>query len=68
MPPKAHAGFVGAMEDLLEVSHRPYDAHRPLGCCAEGTKPLVQDSRAPRPAAPGHLKRLYPILEPVKNK
>ena len=32
IPPKANAEFVCAMEDVLEVYHRPYDPKRPLVC------------------------------------
>ena len=46
------------MEDILEVYQRPYDAHRPLVCFDEGTKPLVQDVRTPMPAAPGRPERI----------
>ncbi len=30
IPPEANAEFVAAMEDVLEVYHRPYDETRPL--------------------------------------
>ena len=50
IPPEAHAEFVCAMEDILEVYQRPYDARRPLVCFDEGTKQLVQDARTPLPA------------------
>ena len=46
------------MEDILEVYQRPYDAHRPLVCFDEGTKQLVQEVRAPMPAAPGRPERI----------
>jgi len=58
MPPEANAEFVCAMEDTLEVYQRPSDAQRPLVCCDEGTKPLVQDVRTPLPAAAGRPERL----------
>jgi len=58
IPPEANAEFVCAMEDILEVYQRPYDEHRPLVCFDEGTKPLVQDVRAPMPAAPGRPERI----------
>jgi hypothetical protein len=46
------------MEDTLEVYPRPYDAHRPLVCFDEGTKPWVKDVRTPIPGAPGHRERI----------
>ena len=49
MPPEANAACVCAMEDTLEVSHRPYDEHRPMGCCDAGTKPLSRTSASPSP-------------------
>jgi hypothetical protein len=57
-PPEATAAFVGARADPLEGSQRPEDAHRPRGCCEEGTPPGVTDVRTPRPGAPGHRERL----------
>ena len=30
IPPKQNAAFVAAMEDILDVYQRPYDAKRPL--------------------------------------
>ena len=46
------------MEDTLEVYQRPYDAHRPLVCFDEGTKPWVKDVRPPIPVTPGHRERI----------
>jgi len=46
------------MEDTLEVYQQPYDKHRPLVCFDAGTKQLVQDIRAPLPAAPGRPERV----------
>ena len=53
IPPKANAGFVAAMEDVLEVYHRPYDERRPQGCIDEVPKQLVSEARSPLPARPG---------------
>ena len=58
MPPEANAACVCAMEDTLEVSHRPDDKHRPMGCCDAGTNPLVKDNRQHLPAAPGNTERI----------
>jgi len=54
IPPEQNAAFVCAMEDTLEVYHRPYDATRPLVCVDEASKQLVKETRPPRPLAPGH--------------
>jgi hypothetical protein len=54
IPPKANAGFVAAMEDVLEVYHRPHDPRRPVICLDEGGKQLIGDVRPPLPARPKH--------------
>jgi len=51
------------MEDPLEVSQRPEDAPRPLGCCDEGTKQWGKDVRTPIPGAPGHRERIDDAYE-----
>jgi hypothetical protein len=58
MPPKAHAEFVWAMEDVLAVYPRPYDPQRPVGCLGEASTQLVAATRVPIPAAPGKLARI----------
>jgi DDE superfamily endonuclease len=58
MPPNANAECVGAMEDGLEVSTRPYDPQRPVVGLGEASQPLVADTRVPIPAAPGPLERI----------
>ncbi len=45
------------MEDVLEVYHRPYDAHRPLVCLDEASKQLVGETVQPVPAEPGQPER-----------
>jgi hypothetical protein len=45
------------MEDVLDVSQRPYDPKRPQVCMDEATKQLVGESREPLPAAPGQPER-----------
>ena len=57
LPPKANAGFVAAMEDVLEVYARPYDPRRPQVCIDEGGKQLVGDVRPPLPVRPGTPRR-----------
>lgn len=54
IPPTHNAAFVCAMEDVLEVYHRPYDATRPVVCLDEASKQLVKETRPRRPLAPGH--------------
>jgi DDE superfamily endonuclease len=57
IPPKADAEFVAAMEDVLEVYHRPYDESRPLVCLDETNKQLVGEVVEPIPAEPGQPER-----------
>jgi hypothetical protein len=57
IPPKADAEFVAAMEDVLEVYHRPYDEKRPLVCLDEASKQLVGEVIEPIPAKPGQPQR-----------
>jgi len=51
--PQANAGFVAAMEDVLEVYQRPHDPRRPVVCLDETTKQMIAETRDPLPAAPG---------------
>jgi hypothetical protein len=48
---------VAAMEDVLEVYHRPHDPDRPVVCLDETSKQLIAETRVPIPAKPGHPKR-----------
>jgi hypothetical protein len=57
IPPKADAEFVCAMEDVLEVYHRPHDPARPVVCLDEASRQLIGETRAPVPAAPGRPAR-----------
>jgi transposase len=57
LPPKANAGFVAAMEDVLEVYARPYDPKRPQVCFDEGGKQLIGEVRPPLPVRPGTPRR-----------
>ncbi|AMV26207.1 hypothetical protein VT84_20205 [Gemmata sp. SH-PL17] len=56
-PPEASAGFVCAMEDVLEVYHRPFDPKRPQVCPDEASKQLVGEVVQPIPAGPGQPER-----------
>ena len=57
IPPKSDASFVAAMEDVLDVYHRPRDDKRPLVCLDEASKQLVGEVVAPVPAGPGQPER-----------
>jgi hypothetical protein len=58
IPPEQNAEFVGAMENVLEVYHRPYDARCPVVCMEETRKPWVRETRVGQPVAPGHEARI----------
>ena len=53
IPPEQSGAFVAAMEDVIEVYHRPPDPARPVVCVDEGGKQLVGDVREPLPVRPG---------------
>ena len=57
IPPKANAAFVAAMEDVIEVYHRPHDPARPLVCLDETSKQLIAETRQPLPVRPGQAAR-----------
>jgi hypothetical protein len=58
IPPQENAAFVHAMEDVLEVYHRPYDSTRPQVCLDELSKQLLEHTRVPIPASPGAAARV----------
>lgn len=58
IPPKQNAEFVAAMEDVLEVYCRAYDASRPLVCLDEASKQLVAETRKAIPVELGKPKRV----------
>jgi len=57
IPPEQSAEFVCAMENVLEVYHRPYSPKRPMVCMDETSKQLVKETRIPQPARPGQPER-----------
>jgi hypothetical protein len=57
IPREASAAFVAAMEDVLEVYHRPHDPDRPLVCVDETSKRLIAETRVAIAAKPGRPKR-----------
>jgi hypothetical protein len=57
IPPKASPAFVAAMEDVLEVYHRPHDPACPVVCVDETSKQLIVETRKPIPAKAGRPAR-----------
>jgi hypothetical protein len=57
IPPAEDCEFVAAMEDVLDVYHRPYDERYPQVCLDESSKQLVGEIRAPLPPRPGEPAR-----------
>ena len=57
IPPEDSAEFVCAMENVLEVYHRPYAPKRPVVCMDETSKQLVKETRVSQPARPGQPER-----------
>jgi hypothetical protein len=57
LPPKQDARFVAAMEDVLDVYARPYDAARPVLCLDEGAKQLLAQVRDVLPMKPAQPLR-----------
>ena len=57
IPEKESAEFVCAMEDVLEVYHRPHNPKEPLVCFDEGSKQQTKETRTPLPAKPGALAK-----------
>ena len=58
LPPQGDAEFVAAMEDVLDVYHRPFDPKRPLVCLDEASKQLIGEVAEPVPAEPGQPERI----------
>ena len=54
IPLDTNAAFVAAMEDVLEVYHRPHDPDRPVIRLDETSRQLIAETRVPIPAKPGH--------------
>ena len=55
--PQASAAFVAAMEKVLDLYSRPYDAKHPVVCMDETPRQLIRETREPIPAAPGRPER-----------
>jgi hypothetical protein len=56
IPPTSDAEFVCAMEHVLAVYTRPFDASRPVVCFDEKSKQLVGEVAAPIAAAAGRVE------------
>jgi hypothetical protein len=57
LPEGPSAEFVAAMEDVLDVYHRPYDPECPVVCMDEASKQLIAEVRQPLPAQPGRTAK-----------
>ena len=53
IPPKEDAGFVAAMEDVLDVYQREFGEDEVLVCMDETSKQQVKETRTPLPPKPG---------------
>lgn len=57
LPEGPDGEFVAAMEDVLDVYHRPYDVEEPLVCLDEASKQLIGEVRTPLPVQPGQIAK-----------
>jgi hypothetical protein len=57
IPKEQNAAFVAAMEDVLSVYERPYDAKRPVVCMDEKPYQLLKDIVEPIAMKPGTAKK-----------
>jgi hypothetical protein len=57
MAPTASPAFVAAMEDVLEVYHRPYNPEYPVVCMDESNKQLISHTYAPLQTKPGMVAK-----------
>ena len=57
IPPQGNADFAAAMEKVLDVYRRPYDAAFPVVCMDETPRQLIRETRKPVPTAPGRPAR-----------
>jgi hypothetical protein len=53
VPPEQNAAFVAAMEDVLEVYRRPFNARFPVVCMDEKPQQLLGHARPPSRCSPG---------------
>ena len=57
IPPQGNADFAAAMERVLDVYRRPYDAAFPVVCMDETPRQLIRETRVPIPGRPGKPAR-----------
>lgn len=57
IPPEKNAAFVCAMEDVLEVYHRPHNPKRRLVCFDEASKQQTKETRLPLSAQLGSVAK-----------
>ena len=57
IPPQGNAAFVAAMEKVLDVYQRPYDAAFPVVCMDETPRQLIGETRVPIPMQAGQPTR-----------
>jgi hypothetical protein len=57
LPAGPSGEYVAAMEDVLDVYHRPYDPQCPLVCMDEASKQLIGEVRPPLPLQPGRTAK-----------
>lgn len=57
IPPEGNGDFVAAMERVLEVYRRPYNASMPVVCMDETPRQLIRETRTPIPGRPGRTER-----------
>jgi hypothetical protein len=58
IPPEADGEFVAAMEDVVEVYTRPYDASLPVLCMDEQPVQLLKETRVPIAGTKDHPRRV----------
>ena len=57
IPPQGNADFAAAMEKVLDVYRRPYDAAFPVVCMDETPRQLLRETRVPIPGRRGRSAR-----------
>lgn len=79
IPPAQNAAFVCAMERVLDVYQRPYDAAYPVVCLDESPKQLLRESRVPLTLPDGSVRydceyhrqgvaQVYMLHEPLAGR
>lgn len=58
IPPEQDAAFVAAMEQVLEVYHRPHNSEFPVVCMDEQPVQLISQSRPSLPMSPGRTEKV----------